>query len=671
MRKAILYALILCLFVALATAYTVNTLSNSLTTETIANDTQVIRYIEIPRHANVSSAYIFITAVANSYVIESPTEYTNEGTPNCIGDGIDSLFDDDINTCVSNNPGNNCNNWINFTKSSYNLNSTELKLWLFDDDSVEFNNTPVINVSLNASFNCGVNDTHTRVRFRLNDDNITIFCINSTGATVQEIISYEADNVCEVSLNVTDYPREPSLTVGDSVSTAWSHSGLFTETNTQANITSDLNDVLFTCNCQNCTLTSNVCRVPLVFDWNDSLFSDYKYSETIASLEANYTYNTVELNNCSRGVPTINFTVLNLSDNTQRVTVDLEGNFNYSFYNSLDGTIVLNYSFSSTTNNETVCIYEEGLVVNSSAHLTYTFNSLVYTYFIERTELSNATKLIDLYVAEATSSVQFNVKDTNGNNIEDAYLTIERYDVGTNSYTTVEVLKTDNSGNAIGNLLLNLAWYRVSISYNEVTYLVDGPTLFTSSTKNYVINLLGDDWYDSYDDYKGISYSLIFNDTTNNFRLEYSDPNLVASNVCLKVGFSNNSVLSTQNDSCLATSPSGVILHNVVPINGTTYIGTAYAVINGLTFVLDTLEKSYATEWAFYDDENNYGVYVGFLITLSLMMLGIWHPITAVVLMLAGIWFARIIGFYYMSWPMFVGLALLGVIAMYKIGKAK
>jgi len=48
---------------------------------------------------------------------------------------------------------------------------------------------------------------------------------------------------------------------------------------------------------------------------------------------------------------------------------------------------------------------------------------------------------------------------------------------------TIETLKTDEQGEALGNIVLDTAWYKFMVEYEGVTYLDTTPTKMTSTTR--------------------------------------------------------------------------------------------------------------------------------------------------------------------------------------------
>lgn len=382
-------------------------------------------------------------------------------------------------------------------------------------------------------------------------------------------------------------------------------------------------------------------------------------------------FRSTSITNCSiEGYPTINFTLYNETTDLQE-TGTMNFHFYYYYEDILYDEWYKNYSTTTYYSNISHCISPNSSWAVSNISVDFFKSSDVhFTYFIDSVNLTNITKIVNLYLQDGTSQIVYNVKDTFDSDLENAYIHVQKYDVGTNTYKEVEVLKTDASGNAVGRIELNTAWYRFWIYYHGELELTDGPLKITSTEKNFRLNLVGSDWSDNYENYKDISYDLSFNNATRNFRYVFNDPNLLISKACLGVQRINLSTGNKNVSGSCTTAHSGTILGAIDGnYSGRTYLATAWVIIGGDTFVLDELEQSYATEWQTYDDSDHTGVFVTFLVILSMILIGIWHPVIAIILMLFGFGIMRGLGIHYMSWPMFMALVIMGIVVLYKVGK--
>jgi hypothetical protein len=529
-------------------------------------------------------------------------------------------------------------------------------------------NRTVGNATFNYDLPSGSGFSSTANLACLNDGQIYILFLSLVKEGANPIVTHTVNvSISNFDFSYNNYSlTNPYIDVGnlDGVPD-WNFSGTLNGIS-QANLSSDLANFSYYCDCTNCSDTNDICLIPFV------IHSDTAGKIKIGGISVNYTYN-FSVNNCTtNGTPSINFSVVNESDDTQ-ATADIGGVFTYSRTNPLDGTVFKNFSFNHLARNNTLfCIYPNGTWVDSDIQVQYIVGSTFYDYFTQDTNLTNVTKHVNLYVVGGTSLVTFNVKDTNDNNIEGALIIIDKYEVGSHSYKTVEVLQTDEQGNTVGNIILNTAFYRFTITYNGVSYLVVGPTKVTDTELFFRIDLTAGDWWDKYAQYKGVRYNLTFTNNSKNFNFDYGDPNMIISHACLKVYRLNATGNVLIDDSCEKNSYSGNILVNIgSDFAERQYVGTAYITIEGDNFTLDVLSINFLTEWKFYDDDDHYGVFITFLIATTLVMVGIFHPVAAILLILLAVAASIAMGFYYISWPIFGALVILGGITLYKVSSAR
>jgi len=377
------------------------------------------------------------------------------------------------------------------------------------------------------------------------------------------------------------------------------------------------------------------------------------------------------IDNCSEvvghiGTPTINFTFINETDSSN-VTGEFEITFNY-YYTDLDGVIVYqNYSFeTNNTQNQGFCIHLNSSNVTSDFQIDYEVGGESFNYFGDDIVLDNTSRNIILYSQEDTTQVTFNVKDTFDNNIEDSYITVDKYDVGTNTFKTVEILKTDNQGNALGQIILNTAWYRFNVKYNGIVYLVDGPTQVFTTTKNFRINLAAADWFDNYDIYNGVAYNFTFSNTTKNYVFIWNDPNSAMHLACLKVEQIRSSPSNILINHTCVDSYSGVIIVNIgvnASVSGNTYLGTAYFKFDDVEPVGSIWARFFESGWKTYNDT---GVFVTFLMVAASALLLIVNPVFAIIGVIITMAATALLGFHYMGFQLIMVLAIMGFIVIWR-----
>ena len=380
-----------------------------------------------------------------------------------------------------------------------------------------------------------------------------------------------------------------------------------------------------------------------------------------------------DIYNCTtKGYPTINFSLRNESTDTL-LSGTMEFVFDYSWMNYTG-----NFSTEVIATNHSFCISPNTTWVLSDIMVDYTVGGESYNYFAYQVNLSDATRLVTLYATSGTTQVTFNVKDTGGDNIEYAYIHIEKYDAGTNTYKEVEVLRTGNDGNAYGEILLG-DWYRFTIRYQGTAYLVDGPIRQIATTKNFRIDLLGADWFDDYDVIRNVAHSLTFNNATLKFSFTWNDPELEITSACLRVRQRNATRDTLINESC-TTAHSGTInmaINTTGSVDDKTFVAVGYfrMIQSPITeFVADVLEKSFDYEWMIYDSEGKgFGLFMTALVTIALILIGATAagPIGAIVGGVLGIFVMSTLNIFYLSTPIMITIVIVGGVVAYRINNAK
>ena len=409
-----------------------------------------------------------------------------------------------------------------------------------------------------------------------------------------------------------------------------------------------------------------------IFRWEynitGNVFNSTSQSQTLGNIfltECSDTYT----------VHTLNISVLNATDTTKFVSVDLEQT--YQVFDSL-GTPTLSFNFTNTTiANFSLCIFPNA-TITTDFQIDYTYGTTKFSYFGFQINLSNATKTLDLYVVDDTSQINYHVVDNVEDDVEDVYITVEQYDVGTNSFKVVELLKTDSDGNAIGRAVLFTEWYRFTLSVDGVVKLIQGPLKLISNEKEFKISLAGADWTSHWDMFQGIATAIGWNNDTQRFHVNYTDSQLVLNQICLKVtntSMKGNTVLYENCD----TSPgaSGQLIST--PIGGSVdnqvFVANSWVVISGSgndLFYVGTLIKDFMQKFNIFGDKaQSMGTYVAMLLVIAMAFVFIWNPQMSIIGVLLGLGAMRIFGFIDMNWVVYITLVVMGVIFIWRINAAK
>lgn len=425
---------------------------------------------------------------------------------------------------------------------------------------------------------------------------------------------------------------------------------------------SALNNILERqCICSNCSSSGKACLIAVVI--NSGMAANIGFS--IANLTYSY-----GIDNCSNSynIPSNATTFyIDFKDFEElATTVDYAATLQYSPYDE-------NYSYYSlmieNTNNVSHCIYPAWGNLTGDFQIEYTdIDSETFNYFTSGTIFTNASQNLTLYTQNGTTQVLFTVNDINGDEVENAYIHVLKYDVGSGTYATTEVLKTDSKGQAVGNIILVSTFYNFLIYYEgELVYSELGVKVI-STTRTFTISIAGADWYTNFKTTLGVNTNLYFSDSTNNFVYTFTDSTSSMHYGCMRVDVMNDSGHYTLADECEYTT-SGTIVYNVPVLqNGTTYIATGYLIFDDM-MITDVLHKTIAAVRDMSRKNQLMSLFMAFCFIVVCFTIGIPNPALAVTLLGVGMIFSWLLGLYMISPLMLGSIIILILIQMYIAGR--
>ena len=186
-----------------------------------------------------------------------------------------------------------------------------------------------------------------------------------------------------------------------------------------------------------------------------------------ATAAANWTVHVVKpaLLACGVGNATesLNFTFWN-----EETLAQMNGSMEATFWISNDTTYLYNTTYSgswSNTSNVTICIWPPDATLYVLSFQMYNFTDYRYRgYFLVDAEIDNVTQETRLYlVANVSSDILTVTVQENGLDIENAYVTLQRYYPASNTYLAVEIERTDAEGEALFYVVPYNVWYRFII----------------------------------------------------------------------------------------------------------------------------------------------------------------------------------------------------------------
>ena len=208
---------------------------------------------------------------------------------------------------------------------------------------------------------------------------------------------------------------------------------------------------------------------------------------------------------------------------------------------NFQGTI--NYSISSNSSSRSVTINNLGINeqdICTNTNTTFTISGSIFysqnstyqssTYFFTNKQINNVTTNLSLYLLPLSRTSVFIIKvlDQYSMPVVGYYVNIQRYYPGTDTYNTVQSVKTDTNGQGIGFIEINNIQYRFQVyDPNGNLIYTTVPSVITQQTSPYTItitlvntptNILN---YDR--NITGVSYSLAYDTNSKIVTFAYSD----------------------------------------------------------------------------------------------------------------------------------------------------
>jgi hypothetical protein len=391
-------------------------------------------------------------------------------------------------------------------------------------------------------------------------------------------------------------------------------------------------------------------------------FNDTTQTQTV---QYNYFSNCTETN--STDAVTLNFTIKDELDrdfvifnSTIDITLRVGGDVNSMHDNiTFEAVNVSNYA---------VCI-PQGKTFYTDAMIEYYAGGYdIRQYYLNKAPLTNTTQNIDLYLLEinlATGTL-LSITDEVYTPLQDVYANIQRYDVGTDTYYTVAMTKSDDNGEDYVYLRHNDAWYKF-VLYNE-----DGEVIFTSSPKKVTTNELVfrvisstiDRLYAYLD---RITYSFIFNNATKTFTLTATDTTGSVNDLCLRVIRRETNKDTFVCDQC-ETSSSATINCAIGADATGLYTATFYATANDVTKnIAQLIYENYVDK--LYQKIGQEGIFSAFMLTGTMGFVGIVIAGAAggIVMTIIAVILSVVMGLIELSFGALIALIIVGVIVVWKL----
>lgn len=175
-------------------------------------------------------------------------------------------------------------------------------------------------------------------------------------------------------------------------------------------------------------------------------------------------------------------------------------------------------------------------------------------------------KDLDLYLLTTgnSTSISFNIKDQNFDNLENATLQALRFYPNNNAYEVVEMEKSSFDGTGVVNLQLNGPLYKFRVIYlNQTKINTIGTaisTVHSTNGLNFQVNTETNS-FEVIEGLKSVSSTLVTDPSALTFTLAYTDTSTALTSACLEVYEVKRAVFNIINSSCSTSSSATIVLN--------------------------------------------------------------------------------------------------------------
>jgi len=379
------------------------------------------------------------------------------------------------------------------------------------------------------------------------------------------------------------------------------------------------------------------------------------------STSYNITLYKMVINNTEPDEETIHFIIYDEETDTE-ITADFE----ISFDISLDNETERSYPFDlNDSTNYSFYIWPYWAEYFADAVIEYWADGYgKRTWYLDGSSITNDSQTINLYlVASANSSlIQINVKDSEYSGVEDVTIEVQRYYVGSETYKTITILKTDTEGKALTYLIPNEVNYYFILkqdgiivkTYGAMKIVDDGSTPITV---DFFIEGILPEFYEIQE---GISGSCVFSELLNRSICSGADTSGLVNSWCIKIEKLGFLLLEEVYYNC--TTGSTVTMNYDYGVITDEFKVTFLAHTDDNTYLIDT--DSVGTSGSvFYGD---WGVFIAILVVLTVTLIGIWNPPIAGIFTVFGLAISLAFGLIALSIASLVGLAIIAALIAMK-----
>ena len=369
---------------------------------------------------------------------------------------------------------------------------------------------------------------------------------------------------------------------------------------------------------------------------------------------------TITSTNCGILSTAINFSMKD-EDNATSVNGTIDYNFQYGLTNGtaenvsgrLTNVNTLNICINATLyTNWTVGSGEIQYVGDSSVSRRY--------YIFNNSKITNNTRYITLYNLKSSSQTSFNlvVESSSLEVLNNKYVSLIRWYPSTNSYSVVDMGKTDDKGETVIHVKTEDVDYRVGIYELDGTLIyLANPIRMVCLTTPCVYTLKVQDETFDYTNFLNIQYTLDFNETTGMWLFTYNDPSQTTTTMNLSI------YKQTGEREYLICSNSLTAYTGAINCNTSGYSGTLKAVVKRSASPFTTL-ASMLVEIGSKAFNTSFGLIISLVIAvIVIFVFSFVNPVLAVIggiISLVPAWYLGVIG-----WVVVAGFIVMGGLIIY------
>ena len=264
-----------------------------------------------------------------------------------------------------------------------------------------------------------------------------------------------------------------------------------------------------------------------------------------------------------------------------------------------------------------------------------------------------------------TEDITHNLYDEYGNSLEGYIIKLLRYYPAENGYLTVDMGSTNAEGQTVLRAERNGPYYKWRITQPDGTVIkTTGSTQIYDTTVTLYVTL-GTEIGDLLDNLNGVSSSLKFLNTTNQFKYVWdnSDNTVVQAKLLI---YELNPLGNILHNSSTVASSSGTMYVGITEKNDTTYRAYAYVTFSGQSedTLLQQLDKTFSEALNIFGKE---GVFLSIIIFIVFAAIGLWSPPVSVILAPTAVLLTRIAHLHSLEYTYCVGFIVIGVIIAWVI----